>query len=69
MAPFLFLVVGTIAQDRKYRELLEKIDDPTNDVRNIDLDVENQELSMQLYFALGPRDAKRKCGRVDSEET
>ena len=28
------------------------IDDPTKDVRNIDLDVENQELSMQLYFAL-----------------
>ena len=41
-----------IAQDRKYRELLEKIDDPTEDVRNIVLDVENQELSMQLYFAL-----------------
>ena len=25
-----------IAQDRKYRELLEKIDDPTKDVRNVD---------------------------------
>ena len=41
-----------IAKDRKYRELLEKIDDPTEDVRNVDLDVENQELSMQLHFAL-----------------
>ena len=41
-----------IAQDRKYRELLDKIDDPTKDVRNGDLDLENQELSMQLYFAL-----------------
>ena len=39
------------AQDRKYRELLEKIDDPTKDVRNGDLDLENQELNMQLYFA------------------
>ena len=41
-----------IAQDQKYRELLEKIDNLTEDVRNIDLDVENQELSMQLHFAL-----------------
>ena len=39
-------------QDRKYRELLDKIDDPTKDVRNGDLDLENQELSMHLYFAL-----------------
>ena len=41
-----------IAQDRKYRELLEKSTTPTKDVRNGDLDLENQELSMQLYFAL-----------------
>ena len=41
-----------IAQDMKYRELLDKIDDPTKDVRNGDLDLENQELSMQLHFAL-----------------
>ena len=41
-----------IAQDRKHRELLDKIDDPTKDVRNGDLDLENQELSVQLYFAL-----------------
>ena len=41
-----------IAQDSKYRELLEKIDDPTKDVRNGDLNLENQELSMQLYSAL-----------------
>ena len=41
-----------IAQDRKYRELLDKIDDPTKDVRNGDLDLENQELSMQLNFVL-----------------
>ena len=39
-------------RDRKYRELLEKIDDPTKDVRKVDLDLENQELSVQLYFAL-----------------
>ena len=37
---------GIIAQDRKYRELLETIDDPTKDVRNGDLDPQNQELSM-----------------------
>ena len=41
-----------IAPDRKYRELLDKIDDPTKDVQNGDLDLENQELSMQLYFPL-----------------
>ena len=41
-----------VALDRKYRELLEKIDDPTKDVRNGDLDLEKQELSVQLYFAL-----------------
>ena len=34
------------------RELLDIIDDPTKDERNGDLDLENQELSMQLYFAL-----------------
>ena len=41
-----------IAQDRKYREFLDQIDDPTKNVRNGDLDFENQELSLQLYFAL-----------------
>ena len=56
-----------IAQDRKYRELFDKIDDPTKDVRNGDLDLENQELSMQLYFAL-VLVMPRKCGRVDCEK-
>ena len=41
-----------IALDRNYRELLEKIDDTTKYVRNGDLDLEKQELSVQLYFAL-----------------
>ena len=41
-----------IAQDRKYGELLDKNEDPTKDVRNDDLDHKNQELSMQLYFAM-----------------
>ena len=52
-----------IAQDRKYRELLEKIDELAKDVRNGDLDLENQELSMQLYFALVlvmPRESVRE---------
>ena len=47
-----------IAQDRKYRELLDKIDDPTKDVRNGDLDLENQ----------GLWDATRERGRVDSKK-
>ena len=47
-----------------------KIDDPTKDVRNGDLDLENQELSVQLYFALVlvmPRESvgisTRRCGK------
>ena len=58
-----------IAQDRKYRELLERIDDPTKDVRNGDLDLENQELSMHAaVLCSGPCDAKREREEVDREE-
>ena len=32
-----------IAQDRRYRELLTKIDDPTDDVANVDLNREEDE--------------------------
>ena len=39
---------------------------PTKDVRNGDLDLENQELSMQLYF--GPCDATRERGGVDRDK-
>ena len=38
--------------DKKYRELLARIDDNTKEVHNVDLDPEDEEMSMQLYFAL-----------------
>ena len=58
----------SLLQDRKYRELLDKIDDPTKDVGNGDLDLENQELSMQLYFALVLVMQRESVGRVDREK-
>ena len=41
-----------VAQDRRCRELLVKIDDPTTDVGNVDLTKAEDELSVQLRFAL-----------------
>ena len=53
-----------IAQDRKYRELLEKIDDPSKHRPGR----REPRTEHAVVFCSGPRDAKRKCWRVDSEE-
>ena len=41
-----------IAQDRRYRPLLEKCEDGAQDVDNVNLTAQEEELSTQLYFAL-----------------
>ena len=41
-----------IAQNKRYRTLLTKVDDPTVEVRNIDLEQIEEEVSVHLYFAL-----------------
>ncbi|CAK0855027.1 unnamed protein product [Prorocentrum cordatum] len=41
-----------IAQDRKYRPLLEKSEYGAQDVDNVNLSAQGEELSTQLYFAL-----------------
>ena len=41
-----------IAQDRRYRALLEKCEDAAEEVDNVHLTPSEEELSTQLYFAL-----------------
>ena len=41
-----------IAQDRRYRALLEKSEDDAEEVDNVNLSQEEEELSTQLYFGL-----------------
>ena len=41
-----------IAQDRRYRDLLEKCEDGAQEVDNVTLETPEEELSTQLYYAL-----------------
>ncbi|CAK0866686.1 unnamed protein product [Prorocentrum cordatum] len=41
-----------IAQDRRYRDLLERCEDGAQEVDNVNLDAQEEELSTQLYYGL-----------------
>ena len=41
-----------IAQDRRYRDLLEKCEDGAQDIDNVNLEAQEEELSTQLYYGL-----------------
>ncbi|CAK0850454.1 unnamed protein product [Prorocentrum cordatum] len=41
-----------IAQDRRYRDLLERCEDGAQEVDNVNLDPQEEELSTQLYYGL-----------------